>query len=72
MEILVGEVCHPGNISVGPNQHGSGCSDHPDRRKLPDTFVFGVDQLNAIRPWSDVEAARLTEVEEPAGRRAAG
>ena len=36
----------------------------PSRRKLPRTSVFGVDQLNAICPWSDVEAAGLTEVEE--------
>ena len=26
--------------------------------------VFGVDQLDPVRPWSDVEAAGLTEVEE--------
>ena len=26
--------------------------------------VFGVDQLDPIRPWGDVEGAGLTEVEE--------
>jgi len=51
-------------LSVGTNQSGGGSRDGPDRRKLPRTHVFGVDQLNAIRPWSDVEAAGLTEVEE--------
>ena len=33
----------------------------PDCRKLPRTDVLGVDQLNAICPWGDVEAAGLTE-----------
>ena len=28
------------------------------------TNVFGVDKLNPICPWRDVEAAGLTEVEE--------
>jgi hypothetical protein len=28
------------------------------------SHVLGVDQLNAIRPWSDVEAAGRTEVEQ--------
>jgi len=50
-------------MSVGPNQHGSGRSDCAKYRKLPDTSVFGVDQLNPIRPWGDVEAAGLIEVE---------
>src|SRR5262249_11113819 len=57
-------VSHPGNISVGPNQHGSGSSDRTKYRKLPHTNIFSVDQLNAIRPWSDVEASGLTEVEQ--------
>jgi hypothetical protein len=35
----------------------------PECRKLPRTNVLGADQLNAIRPWSDVEAG-LTEVDE--------
>ena len=51
------------DISVGPDQHGGGSSDRAECRKLPRTDVFGVDQLNPIRPWSDVEAAGLTEVE---------
>jgi hypothetical protein len=57
-------ISDPRHISVGPNQHGGGSSDRPDRRKLPRTIVFSVDQLNAICPRSDVEAAGLTEVEE--------
>ncbi len=32
--------------------------------EAPTCHVFGVDQLNAIRPWSDVEAAGLTEIEQ--------
>ena len=59
-----GAVSHPGDISVGPNQHGGGSSDRAEHRKLPQTSVFGVDQLNPIRPRSDVEAAGLTEVEQ--------
>src|SRR4029450_14147079 len=57
-------AAHPGHTAVRPDQHGGGSSDRPDRRKLPPTNVFGVDQLNAIGPWSDVEAAWLTEAEE--------
>src|SRR5581483_10240675 len=30
----------------------------------PRSIVFGVDELNAICPWSDVEGAGLSEVEE--------
>ena len=63
MEPHLGEVSNPGPISVWPNQHGSGCSNCAEYRKLPDIFVCGVDQLNAICPWCDVEAARLTGVE---------
>ena len=63
-EPRLGQVSHPGHISVGPNQHGGGSSDRPEYRKLPRTDVFGVDQLNPIRPRSDVEAAGLTEVEQ--------
>jgi hypothetical protein len=51
-------------ISVGPNQNGGRSRDRLDGRKLQCTQVFGVDQRNAIRPWSDVEAAGLTEIEE--------
>ena len=42
-------------MSVGPNPHGGGSSDRPQYRKLPRTNIFSVDQLNPIRPWSDVE-----------------
>jgi hypothetical protein len=63
MEPRLGSVSHPGDISVGPNQHGGGSSDRPECGKLPRTEVFAVDQLNPIAPWSDVEAAGLTEVE---------
>jgi len=59
-----GLVSHPGHVSVGPNQTSDGSRDRPDCRKLPRTHVCGVDQMNAIRPRTDVEAAGLTEVEE--------
>src|SRR5258705_287226 len=38
--------------------------DRAKRRKFPHAVVFGVDQLDPIRPRSDVEAAWLTEVEQ--------
>jgi len=34
------------------------------RTKRPGIDVCGIDLLNPIRPRSDVEAARLTEVEK--------
>src|SRR5438445_3131901 len=63
-QILVREVSHPGHMTVGPNQHGAWRRDRAECRKLPRADVFGVDQLNPICPWSDVEAAGFTEVEE--------
>jgi hypothetical protein len=53
----VGAFAHPGNVSVGPNQHGSGSRNQPQRRKLPRTIVGGVDQSNPICPRGDVEVA---------------
>jgi len=47
----LGQVSHPGHVSVGPNQYGAGGSDYPERGKLPRTNIRGVDQLNAIRPF---------------------
>src|ERR1700749_3419379 len=63
-EPLAGYVAHPGDISVGPDQHSSGSSDLAEYRKIPGATIFGVDQLNPVRPRSDVEAAGLTEIEE--------
>src|SRR4029077_104381 len=51
-------------MSVGPNQDGSGSSDRAKYRELPHTGILSVDQLNPIRPWSDVQATGLTEVEQ--------
>src|SRR5712692_2763026 len=51
-------------MSVGPDQHCSGGSHRAKYRKLPNTSIFGVDQLNSIRPGLEVEAAGLTEVEQ--------
>src|ERR1700722_908412 len=61
----LGAVPHPGDISVGPDQHGSGSRDRAKYRKLPRTSVFGVDQPDpAVCPRRDVKAAGLTEVEQ--------
>ena len=60
----VGSVSDPGNVSVGPDQHGSGSGDLAKYRKLARTGIFSVDELDPVRPWSDVEAAGLTEVEQ--------
>ena len=60
----VRSVPHPGNISVGPDQHGGGSGDRAKYRKIPFANIFRVDHLNPIGPWSDVEAAGLTEVEQ--------
>src|SRR3954454_2418214 len=51
-------------MSVGPDQHGTRSGDRAKCRKPPHAVVFGVDQLDPIRPRSDVEAAWLTEVEQ--------
>ena len=60
----MGNVSHPGHVSVGPNQNGDRSCDRPDCRKLPRTTVISIDHLNAICPWSHGEAVRLTEIEE--------
>src|SRR5262245_13784987 len=63
-EAQMGSVSHPGDISVGPNQHGSGSRNCAKYRKLPHTGVFDVDRLDPIRPWGDVEARGLAEIEQ--------
>ena len=64
MKALVRAVGGPRDVSVGPNQHGSGSSDRAEHRELPRTSVSSVDPLNPIRPWSDVEGAGLAEIEQ--------
>src|SRR3954468_19254574 len=61
---MVRAVSDPRDVSVGPNQHGSGSSDRAEHRELPHISVSSVDPLNPIRPWSDIEGAGLTEVEQ--------
>src|SRR5438105_11920441 len=63
-ESELGSVSDPGNVSVGPDQHGSGSGDRAKYRKLPRTDIFSIDQLDPVSPWSDVKAAGLTEVEQ--------
>ena len=41
-----------------------GASTAPSTGSSQHSIVFGVDELNPICPWSDVEAAALTEVEQ--------
>src|SRR5919198_2395089 len=57
-------VSHPGNISIRPNQRGGRSRDRAKDRKFPGTVVCRVDQLDPIRPRSDVDAAGVTEVEQ--------
>ena len=57
-------VSDPRDVSIGPNQHGSGSRDRAEHRELPHTSVSSVDPLNPVRPWSDVEGAGLTEIEQ--------
>src|SRR5215469_10059053 len=62
-EPLVGTLSYPGDVPVGPDQHGSGGGDRAKDRKLPRAGVFGVDQLGPLRPGGDVEGAGPAEVE---------
>ena len=48
-------VSDPRDVSVGPNQDGSGSRDHTEHRELPHTGVPSVDRPNPIGAWSDVE-----------------
>src|SRR5262249_104172 len=52
-----------GEVCVGPNQHGVGSGDRAKHRKPPPTNTVSVDQPDPIRPWRDVEAAGLTQIE---------
>src|SRR3954454_4424082 len=58
------DVADPGDVSVGPNEHGAGGRDRADRRKLPRAVVARVERLHAIGPARDAAAARRTEVEQ--------
>src|SRR5689334_24912772 len=62
-EAHMGSFSYPGDISVGPNQHGTGSRNRANDRKLPRTSVFDVDRVDPIHPWSDVEVPGPTEVE---------
>jgi hypothetical protein len=57
-------VSHPGDMSVGSDQHGRGSSDLAKDRELPCAGIVGVDKPDPICPWRDVEAAGFAEVEE--------
>lgn len=54
-ERLLRQISRPGRVSVGPSQR-RGSSDRTEFRELPRTNVLSIDQLKAIRPWSDVDA----------------
>ena len=57
-------VSHPGDVAVGPDQHGRRSSDRAQHRELPGAGVRRVDQLDPTRPWSDVDSSRVAEVEQ--------
>src|SRR5215813_306137 len=61
-EPRLSQVTDPRHISVGANQHGGGSSNHPKYRKIPRANIIGVDQLNPIRPRSEVETATFAEI----------
>src|ERR1700693_1673490 len=52
-----GAVPHPGDMSVGPDQHGSGSGDRAKYRKFPQPDIFSIDHLDPVRPRCDAEAA---------------
>ena len=60
----MGPVSHPGNVSVGPDQHGGGRGNRAEHRKIPVTNIFRIDQPNPAGPWSDVEEAGLPAVQQ--------
>ena len=60
----IGPVSGPGNMTVWPNQHGSGSRNCAEDRKLPRAGIFGVDRPDPIRPRSDVEVPGLAEIEQ--------
>src|SRR3954469_23743703 len=59
----ISSLSHPRHISIRPNQYCCRSSDSSDSRQLPLTVVPGVDQPDAIRPSSNVDAAGLSEVD---------
>jgi hypothetical protein len=63
-ESEVGSVSDPGDVSVGPDQYGSGSGDRAKDWKLPGADIFSIDRLDPVSPWGDVEAAGLTKVEQ--------
>jgi hypothetical protein len=60
---LVGFISHPCDVSIGPDQDGSGSIDRADYGKLPHAKMFSIDELDPIRPLRDIQVAGLTEVE---------
>src|SRR5436190_10915007 len=63
-EPRVGEVSYPGDVSVGPDQHGRRSGDLSQHGELPHPDILSVDQLHSSRPRRDVEPAGLTEVQQ--------
>src|SRR5437763_9133483 len=55
-EADIGSLSYPGDIAVGPDQHGNGSRNRAGHRKLPHPIVFDIDQLDPIRPRRDIEA----------------
>src|SRR6202050_208049 len=57
-------VPYPGDISVGPDQHGCRSGDLAKYRKLPRADILSIDQLDPVSPRRDLNAPPLTEVEQ--------
>src|SRR6266567_7581465 len=57
-------VPHPGDVSIGSDQHGSGGRYLAQDWKLPITGVLGVDRQHPSCPRGDVEPPGLAEVQK--------
>src|SRR5215813_5606859 len=63
-EFLIGSFSRPANISVGPDQHGTRSRYGTENRKLPFAGIDGVDPLDTVRPWRDIESICIPKIEQ--------
>src|SRR3954469_21373526 len=61
---MVGAVSYPRDVAVRADQHGGGGADDSQHGELPLAAVARVNDLDAVSPWRDVEAAGLAKVEQ--------
>src|SRR5215217_1032606 len=57
-------VPYPGDVAIGPDQHGPGPRDGAEHRQLPGAFIAGVDPAYPLRPRRNVDAVRIAKVEQ--------